>query len=141
MCIRDSCTLLRNNLRDYEIDCFSDGIVNKNPGLKGSVYVSHVKTYGEKDVTAFGESKNGWRLVRLQGSKEFLRSLEDFPESHRFKLGSTVIQIRGGKRKIEQKRDQGGFRGRRGPSGRARARGRGGFRGWNASQEAGAAGK
>ena len=132
------CTLFRNNLRSYDIDCFSDGIFKKNPGLKGSVGVFHVKTYEETDVTAHGESKLGWRLLRLQGDREFLKSLEQFPESHRFKLGSAVIQIRGGRRKAEQKRDPGLLqRGRGGFAGRARARGRGGFRGWSASQSAG----
>ena len=105
---------------------------------KGSVDISHIKTYGEKDVTMFGESKKGWRLVRLDGDREFLDSLEQFPESKRFTLGSGFIQIRGGKRAAEPRRDQQGAwsRGRGGARGRG-ARGRGRGRGGAAGQGAG----
>ena len=134
-------TILRLNLRGFDLDCFSDELFSRNNGLRGTVGISHIKQYGKKDVTNYRESKNGWRLVRLDGSAEFLESLEAFPESKSFTLGSSVIQIRGGKRKQETRRDPndrgGRARGRGGFAFRGRGRGRS-FPGGNSGQGAGA---
>ena len=118
--------LLRNNLRGYDLDCFALTIIRDNPKLKGSIKVHQSRQYGDRDKTRQGESKAGWRLVSLTASVRFLTSLEQFTDSHRFKLGSNEIQIRGGKRAPER---PGAGRGSGGGSNRTQpqaARGRGG---------------
>ena len=93
--------LLRNNLRGYDLSCFARALVRDNPKLVGSVQVHQSRRFGDKDKTRQGESKSGWRLVSLKASALFLQSLEQFPDSHRFKLGSSEVQIRGGRRAPE----------------------------------------
>ena len=93
--------LLRNNLRGYNLGCFSCALMRDNPRLKGSVQVHQSQQFGDRDKTRQGESKAGWRLVSLTASASFLTSLEQFPDSHRFKLGSNKVQIRGGRRAPE----------------------------------------
>ena len=116
--------MLKADLRWFEIECFAESLFEKNRDtLRGAVTVSHVKYYRDKDMTFYGESKKGWRLVRLEGNI-FLQSLAKWPESKRFNLGSSFIQIRGGPRKPEI-RGQYGAAAARG----AAPRGRGGFGG------------
>ena len=93
--------LLRNNLRGYDLNCLARALLRDNPRLKGSIQVHQSRQYGDKDKTRQGENKAGWRLVSLTASAGFITSLEPFPDSHRFKLGSNDVQIRGGKRAPE----------------------------------------
>ena len=41
----------------------------------------------------------GWRLVQLEGDDRFLKCLEEFPEDDKFKIGGSLVMIRGGKRR------------------------------------------
>ena len=101
-------------------------LYHRNPELRGGhLYVTHSKQYGAGDKTRAGQPKEGWRLLFLKGCPIFLKKLSQFPESHRFTLGSSGIQIWGGERKKEEARPgqkQGnqahrGQRGNAGPSG------------------------
>ena len=90
--------LLRNNLRNVRLDLLPRGLYKKNPGLKGDFKVIRSKHYKASEVTGNGQSKEGWRLVTLQGCQEFVDSLANFTEAHNFKVGNGTIQIWGGRR-------------------------------------------
>ena len=102
-------TLLKYNLRNYDLAALPGGIFRRNLDLDGSLVVTKSRIFGVGDKTLKGESKDGWRYVELEADMIFMKILEGFPESHRFHLGSDTIQLWGGKRCTDQ-----------GPSGRTR---------------------
>ena len=113
--------LLRDTFEGYKPECLPTALFMGNRGLRGSLRATHVKTYGKNDKTRGGASKEGWRLVILQGCPDFMRSLEAFDDDQRFSLGSGYIYIRGGVRKSKStssRPTQGPARGRTGSSGR-----------------------
>ena len=115
-------TILRNVHRNVDLESFPLALYHRNPGLRGGLlYVSHSKTYGASDKTRAGQSKDGWRLLFLKGCSTFLQKLSKYPESHRFVLGSSGIQIWGGSRVGEDKK------GKETPRGNQAHRGRGGY--------------
>ena len=91
--------LLRDSFDEYKPECIPAALFVGNRGLKGSLRATHVKTYSKTDKTRAGSSKEGWRLVLLQGCPQFMKSLEAFDEDERFSLGSGYVYIRGGTRK------------------------------------------
>ena len=91
--------LLRDGFKNFKPRCLPAAIFRRNRGLTGSLRATHTKTYGPNDKTRSGVSKNGWRLVLLQGCPQFMRSLEAYDEDEKFNLGSGFIFIRGGVRK------------------------------------------
>ena len=91
--------ILRNQFRAFNYACLPASLFSLNPGLRGSLKVTHYKTYTKDDQTRGGASKEGWRLVLLQGCPEFMRSLERYDEDERFSLGAGYVYIRGGARK------------------------------------------
>ena len=106
--------LLRDSFDGFKPECLSTALFLGNRGLKGALRATHVKTYGKDDKTRAGASKQGWRLVMLQGCPEFMKSLETYDEDQRFSLGSGYVYIRGGVRKPRSganRQDQGTSRG------------------------------
>ena len=91
--------ILREQFRSFNIKCLPASLFNLNRGLAGSLRVTHSKTYTASDKTRAGTSKEGWRLLLLQGCPAFMKSLEKYDEDERFSLGSGYIYIRGGVRK------------------------------------------
>ena len=93
-------TILRNNHCSMDLATFPLALFHRNPDLRGGdLYVTHSKLYTAGDKTRAGQPKEGWRLLFLKGCPVFLRKLAKFPESHRFALGSSGIQIWGVKEK------------------------------------------
>ena len=93
--------ILKNDLRDFELDSFPKELLRKNGGLGGSLVITHSKVYGPVDKTRKGQSKDGWKLLFLEGCATFLSRLSNYPESYRFEFGSSRLQIWGGERKEE----------------------------------------
>ena len=91
--------LLRETYRDFDIGVLAKTILRRTRKLKGGLRVTHIKEYGDNERSRTGASKAGWRLVLLQGTPEFMASLEQFEAEHRFWVGSDRIIIRGGNRK------------------------------------------
>ena len=91
--------ILRNQFRAFNYACLPASLFSLNPGLRGSLKVTHYKSYAKEDQTRNGTSKEGWRLILLQGCPEFMRSLERYDEDERFSLGAGYVYIRGGARK------------------------------------------
>ena len=91
--------ILREQFRAFSYKCLPASLFSLNPKLQGSLRVTHQKTYSKDDKTRGGQSKEGWRLILLQGCPAFMRSLEQFDEDTRFSLGSGYVYIRGGVRK------------------------------------------
>ena len=91
--------LLRETFRSYEPTCLPEALLLRNRGLRGSLRVTHIKTYHEDDRSRGGQSKKDWRLILLQGCAEFMTSLEAYSEDAQFILGSGHIFIRGGVRR------------------------------------------
>ena len=91
--------LLTDDLRSFPIEMVPAALYGRNHGLSGSFKVTHVKTFGEGDFTQNRVSKQGWRLLKIKGDKEFSESLYNFVEDYRFQLGSSYVQIRGGNRR------------------------------------------
>ena len=91
--------LLRETYRDFDIGVLAKTILRRTRKLKGGLRVTHVKEYGDKERSRAGASKAGWRLVLLQGTPDFMASLEQFEADHRFWVGSDRVIIRGGNRK------------------------------------------
>ena len=98
-------TILRHEHRGIQLKDLPDAIFLRN-NLSGTLDVTHSRTYGAADKTRAGQPKEGWRLVFLTGCPEFMRSLSMFPETHRFTLGSSGIQLWGGVRKKDQRPDK-----------------------------------
>ena len=94
-------TLLKNNYRNYDLEILPEALFQRNLYLYGELVVSKSRIFGANDRTLKGEPKEGWRHVELQADPVFMKVLEDYPESHRFTLGSDSIQLWGGKRKPE----------------------------------------
>ena len=93
-------TILRNSHRALDLNSFPLALYHRNPALRGGdLVVTHSKTYGAGDKTRAGQPKEGWRLLFLKGCPIFMKKLSSFPESHRFTLGSSGIQIWGGGKK------------------------------------------
>ena len=88
--------LLRASFRSFKAEWLPKAIMRRTRQLKGSLRLTHVKTYADSDVSRAGASKKGWRLALLQGCTRFLISLERFGQDHLFPVGSGQILIRGG---------------------------------------------
>ena len=91
--------VMRETFQAFDPLCLPEVLFHQNRGLKGSLKVTHVKTYTNDETTRAGASKKGWRLVLMQGCSTFMRSLEDFDEDYKFAVSSCHIYIRGGVRR------------------------------------------
>ena len=98
--------LLRECYRQFNVRILPREILRRTRALRGALKVTHTKNYKPEDRSRAGASKEGWRLILLQGNAEFMASLEAFEEEHRFPVGSDRIIIRGGKRKPAPPRGQ-----------------------------------
>ena len=92
-------TLLKYCYRNYDLASLPGGLFKRNLELDGSLVVTKSRIFGPNDKTLKGETKDGWRYVELEADAVFMKVLEQFPETHRFTLGSDSIQLWGGKRK------------------------------------------
>ena len=90
-------TLLKNSYRNYNLEILPAALFQRNLYLDGELVVSKSRLFGANDRTLKGEPKEGWRHVELLADPVFMKILEDYPESHRFSLGSDSIQLWGGK--------------------------------------------
>ena len=88
--------LLRAPFRDFDYRVLAQSLLNRTRQLRGALRVTHVKTYSKDDYSRSGACKHGWRLLLLQGSAEFMSSLEQFGQEYRFPLGAGHVIIRGG---------------------------------------------
>ena len=91
--------LLRDNFRAYDPHCLPTSLFSRNRGLRGTLRLTHIKSYNNTDKSRGGASKREWRLALLQGCPSFMASLELFEEDHKFSIGCGHIFIRGGIRK------------------------------------------
>ena len=74
--------LLRETYRDFDINVLAKTILRRTRQLRGGLRVTHVKEYGDRERSRAGASKAGWRLVLLQGTPEFMSSLEQLSLIH-----------------------------------------------------------
>ena len=88
--------LLRANLRSFDILKLPKALLRRTKRLCGGLRVTHVKEYSDKDRSRTGACKAGWRLVLLQGSPDFMVSLEKFGQDYRFPVGCGHVIVRGG---------------------------------------------
>ena len=91
--------MLGEDLKTYDETLLHKALLYRNEALGGELAVTHVKRFAASDKTKEGKSKEGWKLVRLQGNEQFMDSLYQFPMTHRFKVGSGRVMIRGGNRR------------------------------------------
>ena len=110
--------VMRETFRAFNPLCLPEVLFHQNRGLKGSLKVTHVKTYTDAETTRAGASKKGWRLVLMQGCSTFMRSLEEYDEDHKFAVSSCHLYIRGGVRRPKTASSR-----ERGPRGRSGTRG------------------
>ena len=108
--------LLREKFREFVPTCLPAVLFLRNRGLKGSLRVTHTKTYGSNEKNRGGQSKAGWRLILLQGCGEFMKSLESFEEDEKFNIGCGYVYIKGGVRKPKSSTHRGAPIGRGGRS-------------------------
>ena len=99
--------ILREQFSSFRETCLPASLFSLNKGLRGSLRVTHTKAYGDEEKTRAGISKQGWRLILLQGCPEFMRSLANYHDDERFALGAGYIYIRGGTRKARPPSDNG----------------------------------
>ena len=71
----------------------------KNPELVGKFTVASIKELRPKVDGSREPSTMPPRVIPINGSPQFLKSLEKFPKNHRFKLGYKVVYLNGGVRK------------------------------------------
>ena len=88
--------LLREQFRSFKTEWLPKSILRRTRKLRGGLRLTHTKTYADTDVSRAGANKKGWRLALLQGCPRFMMSLEQFPQDHRFPVGSGHVLIRGG---------------------------------------------
>ena len=88
--------MLMDDLKDYELDALSEGLFTRNPSLQGHVRVNSSKKYGKMDFTSMNQSKDGWRLVYLEGDALFMQSLSQHTSDEKFPVGCGKVTIRGG---------------------------------------------
>jgi hypothetical protein len=69
----------------------------KNPELGGRFTVASIKELKPKPGAS--QSTMPPRVVTVNGSPDFLKSLANFPKNHRFKLGYKFVYLNGGLRK------------------------------------------
>ena len=120
--------LLRSQFRCFKAEWLPRAIIKRTKNLRGGLRLTHVKTYADSDKSRAGASKKGWRLALLQGCPRFMASLEQFPQDHRFPVGSGHVVIWGGSgRPKGQQQDPRPGQGQRrqGVQDRGRGRGRG----------------
>ena len=100
--------LLKGNLRAVELKVLPALIflMNKNLTLQGSLECVKYKTFLRHEVSQQGESKAHWRLVVLSADEAFMLSLKAYPQHQPFLLGTGAVQIRGGERKADGKREK-----------------------------------
>jgi hypothetical protein len=91
--------LLQDTHRHFRPELLATAIIQRNPELRGSIRAIRVKTFGSEDKTLKGKSKQGWRVVVLEGDLAFMASLRLTTDQHRFHLGAGHVYIRGGIRK------------------------------------------
>ena len=87
--------LLRDNHRALKVEWLPKALLMRSR-MRGGLRVTHEKTYKDTDFTRNGTSKQGWRLVLLQGCPIFMKSLEKYDQEHRFPVGAGHVLIRGG---------------------------------------------
>ena len=109
--------LLRLPFRSFKREWLASSILKRTRGLKGSLRVTHSKTYTHKDFSRNGTCKEGWRLFLLQGCPTFMETLSTYGQDYRFPLGCGHVLIRGGSGRPR------GDSGPDGPRGRSRSRG------------------
>ena len=95
----DVTALLKDPYRNYGIRWVGHSLMYRNKALQGHVRVVNSKTYGEHDLTRFGTSMWGWRMVYLSGDCIFMEFLSKHPASHRFIVGPSTVVLKGGIRK------------------------------------------
>ena len=95
----DVTALLKDPYRNYGIRWVGHSLMYRNKALQGHVRVVNSKTYGEHDLTRFGTSMWGWRMVYLSGDCIFMEFLAKHPVSHRFIVGPSTVVLKGGIRK------------------------------------------
>jgi hypothetical protein len=87
------------DLRTFPLDLVTKDLFYRNYGLAGKLKISHFKKFKENEKSKAGVSKKSWRLIKLVGDAEFTESIYNFRDNHKFQLGSSYVQIRGGNRR------------------------------------------
>ena len=93
--------MMWQNLEGIRDEAIAQNLLDRNRELAGGIKVARVRLFRKDDLDSRGNSMLGARLVQLDGNETFLRSLERFPQSHRFGLGVGTVIIRGGDRAPE----------------------------------------
>ena len=91
--------MLMTDLVTYDVECLPASLFDRNTTLAGSVRITCSKKYGTNDFTSMQVSKDGWRLVYLEGDALFMQSLSQHTVTDRFQVGCGKVTIRGGIRK------------------------------------------
>ena len=78
------------------LDWLPRQIFEKTPALKGGFRVTRCVHFRTTDTDKNGKDMKGVRLVQLEGTNEFLKSLYKFHRGERFGLGMGFVQIAGG---------------------------------------------
>ena len=87
--------LLKENYYSFKTEWLPKAILLRSR-MRGGLRLTHVKRYRPDDRTRDGISKEGWRLVLLQGCPVFMEELKKYDQDHRFPVGAGHIVIRGG---------------------------------------------
>ena len=88
--------MMKSELRSFPLQSVPSALFSRNTSLQGRCRVTYSKTYGAHEFTMNEESKDGWRLVYLEGDSLFLQSLSQFLECESFGVGCGMVTIRGG---------------------------------------------
>ena len=97
----DISILLRSSMKTWNVEITPKVLFKRNTSLAGSLRVLSTFFFAASDFSNKGESKVDWRKINLAGDDQFLRCLQNHPESHPFLLGVDAVQIRGGLRPQE----------------------------------------
>ena len=84
--------MLHDDNRGLELSDIATMLHRKNK-LAGEQKLVQSKTFSARDKTRTGQSMEGWRLLQLQGNDDFLNSLKEYTEDHKFKLGGSLVMI------------------------------------------------
>ena len=77
---------------------------NEKLNLQGSLECDKYRTFTAGTRSKQGELKTHWRLALLSADEDFMKSIKHLPQSQLFRLGTGSVQIRGGERAPEPRR-------------------------------------
>ena len=91
---REVTTILRTDLRNFNVKFIPESLFDQNRLLTGKLKVDYSKPFEVVEYPDPEWVKNDWRTVYMLADEEFLTSLKKYPTYYAFALGSSTVILR-----------------------------------------------